>query len=363
MSAKIDPQLIKIKLLGFAEKLQHCKPEFQYAIGALLVGFILTLITPLYDFFSLTPSHIFTFQLWKLATFSFFEPNLLVLLYNFVVAYQFFYLIEPVWGHAESIKFAAIVQLITPLCIALIAIFEFAFFQSFNFYYYGILNGLSPLAVGILVAVKQFLPDTVVVATPFGRIKNNHLPGCSLAGSFILWIFGFVRGAVIFQIAFGIQVAWCYLRFYQIQSDTHEFGDHSEHFAWATLFPRRTQPVAVTVGKAVYRTLVKLKICKHVEYTGFEQFEPVDVVFPTPESRDAERRRQKALRDLNERLGRTKANNSPGDMLQMDVVAPDVVVVPNSARPASAIADSAEFVPIQHSQSFNELKSGSGTNY
>lgn len=85
--------------------------------------------------------------------------------------------------------------------------------------------------------------------------------------------------------------------------------------------------------------MIKLRICKHVEYTGFEQFEPVDVVFPTPESRDAERRRQKALRDLNERLGRTKANNSVTDIPQMDVIAPDVIVVPNPARSASAISD------------------------
>lgn len=38
MSTKIDPQLIKIKLLGLAEKLQLCKLEFQYAVGALSIG-------------------------------------------------------------------------------------------------------------------------------------------------------------------------------------------------------------------------------------------------------------------------------------------------------------------------------------
>ena len=89
----------------------------------------------------------------------------------------------------------------------------------------------------------------------------------------------------------------------------------------------------------MFRTLVKLKICKRAEYTGFEQFEPLDVALPTPESRDAERRRQKALRDLNERLGRAKASNSAFNIAEMDAVPPEIVVVPGP-RPSSAIPDS-----------------------
>ena len=125
MSGKIDPQIIKIKLLGLVEKLRHCKPEFKYAAGTFVVGkifikltlsedditgFLLTFISPLYDFFSLNSSYIFNFQLWKLVTYSFLEPNLLVILYQTTVAYQFFHLIDPVWGYAESLKFAAIIQ-------------------------------------------------------------------------------------------------------------------------------------------------------------------------------------------------------------------------------------------------------------
>uniref|UniRef100_A0AC35GW13 Uncharacterized protein n=1 Tax=Panagrolaimus sp. PS1159 TaxID=55785 RepID=A0AC35GW13_9BILA len=333
---KMDVNILKIKLFTAASKLQHCKPHFKYAAGALGFGFLISFITPIYDFFSLTPSHIFNFQLWKILSYSFFEPNLIILLYQLVVAYQFFHLVEPVWGYAEAFKYAAIVQLITPLFISflailrfallqsfdfyyygnlngfaslagailvaikqlitplfisILAILRFALFQSFDFYYYGNLNGFASLAGAILVAIKQFLPDTVLIATPFGRIKNTHLPAISVALAFVLWIFGLVRGTVILQIAFGVQIGWTYLRFYQTQHDTNEIGDHNEHFAWATLFPRRSQPYVALVGKAVFRSLKKVGICKRVEYTGFEQFEPVDVILPTTESRDAERRR------------------------------------------------------------------------
>lgn len=93
---------------------------------------------------------------------------------------------------------------------------------------------MAAIGSGILVAIKQFLPDVVLIPTPFGRIKNNHLPGLSIGCSFILWVFGMVRGTIILQTILGIQIGWTYLRFYQAQHETNEIGDHSEHFAWAT---------------------------------------------------------------------------------------------------------------------------------
>jgi hypothetical protein len=374
---KMDVNILKIKLFTIAAKLQHCKPHFKYAAGALSIGFLISFITPIYDFFSLTPSHIFNFQLWKIISYSFFEPNLIILLYQLVVAYQFFHLIEPVWGYAESIKFAAIVQLFSPLFISIFAILRFALFQQFDFYYYGNLNGFASLAGAILVAVKQFLPDTVLLPTPFGRVKNTHLPAISVALAFLLWIFGLVRGIVTLQLAFGIQIGWTYLRFYQTQHDTNEVGDHNEHFSWATLvfydifpnnlhfclrlFPRRSQPYAALIGKAVFRTLKKIGICKRVEYTGFEQFEPVDVILPTTESRDAERRRQKALRDLNERLGRSKAAYSASDLTDIDSAAPEIVVAPN--RASSTVPDNPNPLSIQQTASSTDLRNDSSSNY
>uniref|UniRef100_A0A7E4URX8 DUF1751 domain-containing protein n=1 Tax=Panagrellus redivivus TaxID=6233 RepID=A0A7E4URX8_PANRE len=335
----MDVNLLKLKLLSAVDKLKHCQPSFQYAVAAIVAGFLLTFISPLYDFFSLNPYHVFNFNLWKLITCSFFEPNLLVLIFEIVVAYQFYHLIEPVWGYAEAFKYAAIVQLITPICIAILGFLSYAAFWYIGLYYDGNLNGLASLAGAVLVAIKQFLPDTVLIPTPMGRIKNNNLPGIAASGAFILWIFGLVRGVVTLQILFGVQIGWTYLRFFQAQHDTNELGDFSEHFAWATLWPRRAQPFAVVFGKVIYRTLTRAGICKRKEYTGFESFVPVDVVFPSTENRDAERRRQKALRDLNERLGgRIKSSPSIQQPATSDVLAPpEVVVVPNQSDSKSDV--------------------------
>lgn len=38
MRLNIDVQLLKVRLLTAAEKLQHTKPEFRYCVGAFTIG-------------------------------------------------------------------------------------------------------------------------------------------------------------------------------------------------------------------------------------------------------------------------------------------------------------------------------------
>jgi hypothetical protein len=263
------------------------------------------------------------------------ESNIFVLAWSLLAIYQFFILIEPVWRPIETIKFFVIVQLLTPFLISIIGILSFAAFESLNFYFSGIICGYSSLCVAVFVAIKQFLPDTVVLATPFGRVKNTHLPGISVFFASILWIFGLVRGTVPLQIMFGIQISWTYLRYYQTHDETDEIGDSSEHFSWATLFPRRTQPLAIILGKIIFRTLVRLHICKRKRHVDLNQLPTVNVVLPGLDNRDSERRRQKALRDLNERLSRAKKVQSSPDLPDMEDMPTGIV----ATSPVSATHD------------------------
>lgn len=45
------------------------------------------------------------------------------------------------------------------------------------------LHGLSGVVAAFLVAVKQLLPDSTIVRTPAGRVKNSHLPCIAFTGS------------------------------------------------------------------------------------------------------------------------------------------------------------------------------------
>jgi len=98
------------------------------------------------------------------------------------------------------------------------------------------------------------------------------------------------------------------LRFFQSLPGADHVGDDSEHFTWTSLFPRRIQPVTAVIGKAVFSLLIVLRLCKNAKEVELNAFETMQ--HSLPESRDAERKRQKALRVLNERLNLATSSHS-----------------------------------------------------
>jgi hypothetical protein len=78
----------------------------------------------------------------------------------------------------------------------------------------------------------QFLPDSVLLATPMGRIKNCHLPAMALTVVLVLAVCQLVSFSVPLMVMVGESAGWLYLRFYQRHSNGTK-GDMSDHFTWA----------------------------------------------------------------------------------------------------------------------------------
>ncbi|NXE55245.1 TM115 protein, partial [Casuarius casuarius] len=99
--------------------------------------------------------------------------------------------------------------------------------------------------------------------------------------------------------------SWVYLRFYQRHSRGR--GDMSDHFAFATFFPEILQPVVGLVANLVHSILVKVKVCrKTVKRYDVGAPSSITISLPGTDPQDAERRRQLALKALNERLKRVE---------------------------------------------------------
>ncbi|NXI41287.1 TM115 protein, partial [Galbula dea] len=95
------------------------------------------------------------------------------------------------------------------------------------------------------------------------------------------------------------------LRFYQRHSRGR--GDMSDHFAFATFFPEILQPVVGLVANLVHSILVKVKVCrKTVKRYDVGAPSSITISLPGTDPQDAERRRQLALKALNERLKRVE---------------------------------------------------------
>ncbi|TMS38555.1 hypothetical protein L596_005252 [Steinernema carpocapsae] len=326
---------------NFTTYLKTSRPGFRVASVAFLVGFVLSTVHIFHQMFSISPADFFNFQVWRLVTSPFVETNLIILCWSILSLYQASVIIEPISGHLELLKIAGIAQVLSPLIISCFAIICYATSSSVDIYYYTYINGFAATNGAILVAIKQFLPDTIVLTTPFGRLKNTNLPLCSLLACTVLSICRITRAVLPLQIAIGVQAAWVYLRFYQYHADENLHGDSSEHFAWHTLFPRRLQLGAKITGNLFYRVCVAVRLCTPVRHIDLNQMQAVNVVltgtgFETTETtRDAERRRQKALRDLNERLSKMRSTSSAksreDDMPFMESIDEDVVVMPTDA--------------------------------
>ncbi|NWW05332.1 TM115 protein, partial [Oreocharis arfaki] len=99
--------------------------------------------------------------------------------------------------------------------------------------------------------------------------------------------------------------SWVYLRFYQRHSRGR--GDMSDHFAFATFFPEILQPVVGLVANLVHSVLVKVRLCrKTVKRYDVGAPSSITISLPGTDPQDAERRRQLALKALNERLKRVE---------------------------------------------------------
>ncbi|NWU12455.1 TM115 protein, partial [Cephalopterus ornatus] len=95
------------------------------------------------------------------------------------------------------------------------------------------------------------------------------------------------------------------LRFYQRHSRGR--GDMSDHFAFATFFPEILQPVVGLVANLVHGILVKVRVCrKTVKRYDVGAPSSITISLPGTDPQDAERRRQLALKALNERLKRVE---------------------------------------------------------
>ncbi|XP_027632193.1 protein amnionless [Tupaia chinensis] len=131
------------------------------------------------------------------------------------------------------------------------------------------------------------------------------LPALLLALLLLLRLATLLQSPALASYGFGLLSSWVYLRFYQRHSRGR--GDMADHFAFATFFPEILQPVVGLLANLVHGLLVKVRICqKTVKRYDVGAPSSITISLPGTDPQDAERRRQLALKALNERLKRVE---------------------------------------------------------
>ncbi|KAF2368678.1 Transmembrane protein DUF1751 eukaryotic [Trinorchestia longiramus] len=221
-------------------------------------------------------------------------------------------LIEPLWGSYEMILFFLLVN----ICVAFIStVFYLILYMctSNPMVLFGVhIQGMAGYIAGLSVAVKQIMPDHVLfhTRTPLGKVTNRHVPLLLFITSLILYISGLLEGLYATMIGCGIAVSWTYLRFYQVHSNGTR-GDMAESFTFASFFPTVAQPAVSVLSNGCFRFLVKIRLCrKTVRRYDVGAPSSIAISLPGMTSTDADRRRQKALKLLSERLNQQQPKGS-----------------------------------------------------
>ncbi len=132
------------------------------------------------------------------------------------------------------------------------------------------IHGLSPFCASIAVTVKQLLPESVLLTTTIGKLKNDHIPITSLLLAIIAYFLNLIEDTIVVMFFYGLIVSWIYLRFFQLHkhnmssNKTRSRGDLSDAFAFYTFFPNVLRPIVAIFADAFYRLFVKIGLCPDI---------------------------------------------------------------------------------------------------
>lgn len=280
-----------------------------------LIGYFLSFKTTSLPYLTVIPGKLLppNFFLWTLVTHSFIEVRLIELIADWFVIILYSKMLEPLWGPLECIKFYFIITFLVAISTSFFYYFAFAITFKENLLFNISIHGLGGLLGGFSVAIKQIMPDTVILNASFIRIRQDLLPLLLILFAAFLYLIGFTDLTYLVMLTFGTLIGWIYLRFFQVHKNGTR-GDSSSTFVFASFFPSQIQPFVAIISNTIFNLLVRIKLCKkppkryNVSSSNTIGGSQSHVTITLPlvnagiENSDAERRRQKALKALKERL-------------------------------------------------------------
>jgi membrane associated rhomboid family serine protease len=280
------------------------------SIGLLVVFYFIGLIPPVYSVLSLSPALLLppNFRVWTLITGLLIEATFFNLVIDIPVMIVCGMYLEPVWGAMELLKFIAITGVGTAISTSFVSLAAYAITHNHSFWFVQF-SGVAGVLGGVTVAFKQILPDQKL-NLKYKVLRVQQLPFITIVLFILLSLIGVFQYTQIVMVVCGIAVGWTYLRFYQPHGRNSR-GDMNEMFEAATLFPPIVRPLVGLVSTVLFKFAVSVGLCK-LPVRTYDVGAPssITISLPGTDPADAERRRKKALRALNERLERQK---SPDD--------------------------------------------------
>ena len=224
-------------------------PYFQQQLGALLgntslsvkiiclavsIGYFVSYSEIAIRLLTVTPGYVFPpgFRIWTIFTHWFVEFHLWEVCADIITVGLCGKLIEPLWGKMEMLTFFALINTSVAFVGAFFYLLIYMVTINTDVLFEVHIHGLAGYIAAVAVAVKQMMPDHVVVNTPLGKLTNRNVPLCVLLLSVLLWLVGILEGTYPTMFTSGVILSWLYLRFYQRHSNGSR-GDMADNFTFA----------------------------------------------------------------------------------------------------------------------------------
>ncbi|KAI3517266.1 hypothetical protein L1887_16479 [Cichorium endivia] len=231
---------------------------------------------------------------WNLLTAGYVEQSMHGVLISTIGLLFIGKLVEPIWGSREFLIFVFVVNFLTSLCIFIMAI-SLYYVTMEEHYLYMPISGFGGALSGLLVGVKQIVPDQELTLL---KIKAKWLPSIVLFLSIVTSFFTKEPATCLPILIFGAYIGWIYLRYFQRKQDTKIKGDSSDEFAFSTFFPEFLRPLIDPIA-SIFHQMMCGRSEGGIESRGYTVG---NAALPGSDSIEASRRRERGARALEERL-------------------------------------------------------------
>ncbi|XP_043476362.1 transmembrane protein 115 [Leptopilina heterotoma] len=294
----------------FAALLGNTSTSVKFICIVVLFSYCLSYSQEAVKALSVTPGYLLppAFWIWTAFTFCFLEIHFWEVCVDIVTVGLCGKLIEPLWGAMEMMTFFAVVNFGVAVLSTLFYLFLYMLTSNTDLLFDIHIHGLTGYIGGVSVAVKQIMPDHIIIKTPIGKIMNRNIPLMVYIVSLLMWVLGLLEGTHPTMFLSGLFISWTYLRFYQRHNNGTR-GDMTDNFTFASFFPNVLQPPIAVVSNTIHSFFVRIGLCRKVVRRFDMSNAPPGLVINLPgiDPQDSERRRQIALKALSERLSKDHA--------------------------------------------------------
>lgn len=218
----------------FCALLGNTSTSVKFICGVVFLSYGLSYSEEAVRVLSVTPGYLIppSCWLWTLFTYCFLELHFWEVLIDIVTVGLCGKLIEPLWGQMEMLTFFGIVNVGVAVMSTVYYLFLYTCTSDPDLLFGVHIHGLAGYVAGVSVAVKQIMPDLVLVKTPLGKLSNRNVPLSVFFVSLLFWAVGLLDGTYPTMFLSGLLTSWIYLRFYQYHSNGTR-GDMADYFTFA----------------------------------------------------------------------------------------------------------------------------------